>query len=577
MKRSAFFRVAILIAVLVTVIVSPIMEAYASYSLILGIHDVRGILPKGDISSPLKLKSAEFTFNVPEFPETNYENESIAASEYDANVVTKYVFYNPAEDTVTDSLLFCMGDLPEYIGEIDHGKTAVNDLTKYGVKVNGEAPEITVRHSAQNHNRYIIDDYKETWLKSYTVTHYQYKVNVDCSCECIVVLYSNSDSVNRNLIAYGGNKRYGIVPADSYLEIPVDPSGSDSVIDVWCIGEPMDDTVKTGFYVLSDRKYDQYSQINGALEILEEQTVSFTEFAFSTYDPQSGVSEIDHYNAVVDKVGSSGHNYINCDFKNFDSTLYRWYQFDVTVPAGETATVETTAPLYPDVDDRYTPFVYTYDCNIYLTLAIWKDVESLTATVVTPYHSFIINDELELEKTEEGYRYVFFEPEAMWEFSLSASPAPEHNFHEPEPSPKPEDPPYKAIFTALLLVPLLAAVVIAVILQMKRDEGLGVMGVLCDIWLWFVKIAVPVLSIACTWVFANGAYDKIGWVDGNLYLILACVIIFVSVIISKALNRFRKAAAWKRVDKIVLNIYLLLPVASLISANLLADFIFFYM
>ena len=42
MKRSAFFRIVILIAVLVTVIVSPIMGSYAYY----GGYVVRGIIPK---------------------------------------------------------------------------------------------------------------------------------------------------------------------------------------------------------------------------------------------------------------------------------------------------------------------------------------------------------------------------------------------------------------------------------------------------------------------------------------------------------------------------------------------------
>ena len=469
MKRSAFFRTVILIAVLMTVIVSPIMEAYAYY----GASDVSCIIPK-ETSSALKLNSMEFTFNVPEFPETGYANEG-AAAEYGANVVTKYVFSNPEDDTVTETLLFSMGNLPEYIGETDYGRIAVSDLTKYGVTVNGEAPEITLRHTVTNNKRYIRDDYRDGGFENQTVTHYQYKVNVDCSCECIVVIYSNSDSTNgtnRRLIAYGGNKRYGIVPAYDVLEIPVDPTDPDSVIDVWCIGEPIDDTVKTEFYVLSDRKYDQYSQINGALEILEEKTVSFTEFAFSTYDPQSGVSEIDHYNAVADIVGAGG--YINCDFKNFDSTLYKWYQFDVTVPAGETATVETTAPLYPTVDDyNYTIPVYTYNCDITDTVAAWKGMESAIVNVITPYYAVNPHGETVPEKTEAGYRYTFSKID---DITLSPIPSPEmadHTYHEPEPLPMPEEPPYKVILTAVLLVPLLAAAVISVILQKKRDEGLG--------------------------------------------------------------------------------------------------------
>ena len=570
MKRSAFFRTVILIAVLVTVIASPIMEAYAYY----GTSDVSGIIPK-EKSSALELKNAEFTFNVPEFPEASYKDET-AAAEYGANAVAEYVYYNPSSDTVTDTLLFPIGILPEYVGEPIY-RTAVSDLTKYGVKVNGETPDVTVRYTAGYTKHYIRDGYCETLLSDCTVTHYRYKLITDCPIECIVTLYANDGNKDRRLIAYNDGKYYGILPIEDYFEIPVDPTDENSVIDVWCIGEPIDDTVKTKFYVLSDRKYDQYSQINGTLELLEEKTMSFTEFAFSTYDPQSGVSEIDHYNAVVDTVESS--NYINCDFKNFADTLYKWYQFDVTVPAGETATVETSAPLYPTVDDHYyTTLVYTYNCYITDTVAVWEGMESATVNVITPYYAVNPYGETVPEKTEAGYRYTFSKID---DITLSPIPNPEiadYTYHEPEPSPKPEEPPYKVILTAVLLVPLLAAVIIAVILQLNRDEeGLGVMGVLCDIWLWFVKIVVPVLSVAIILHFAVCLYEKINWGDGNLWLLISCAALFVTVLVAKIINRFRKEAAWKRVDKIVLNIYLILPVASMISANLLADFIFFYL
>ncbi|MBO5798224.1 MAG: hypothetical protein J6R77_07790 [Clostridia bacterium] len=62
-----------------------------------------------------------------------------------------------------------------------------------------------------------------------------------------------------------------------------------------------------------------------------------------------------------------------------------WYTFSLTVQPGETATVVTTAPLYPFINRDYSPMVYTYTHHFYAK-GTWMDPGEITTTVNTRYY-----------------------------------------------------------------------------------------------------------------------------------------------------------------------------------------------
>ena len=111
--------------------------------------DSTGALLK-DKNCPLVVDKELLTFDVQEFPK-NYYNSSEEFLAYTGKVTAEYTFRNPADYTVTATLVFPFGNLPHYGEYIYDSPTdkyiAVSDAEKYGVKVNGELIKATVRHT----------------------------------------------------------------------------------------------------------------------------------------------------------------------------------------------------------------------------------------------------------------------------------------------------------------------------------------------------------------------------------------------------------------------------------------------
>ena len=111
--------------------------------------DSTGALVK-DKSCPLVVDKELLTFDVQEFPK-NYYNSIEEFLAYTGKVTAEYTFRNPADYTVTATLVFPFGNLPHYGEYIYDSPTdkyiAVSDTEKYGVKVNGEPIDVAVHHT----------------------------------------------------------------------------------------------------------------------------------------------------------------------------------------------------------------------------------------------------------------------------------------------------------------------------------------------------------------------------------------------------------------------------------------------
>ena len=114
--------------------------------------DSTGALLK-DKNCPLVVDKELLTFDVQEFPK-NYYNSTEEFLAYTGKVTAEYTFRNPADYTVTATLVFPFGNLPHYGEYIYDSPTdkyiAVSDAEKYGVKINGKLIKATVRHTLKD-------------------------------------------------------------------------------------------------------------------------------------------------------------------------------------------------------------------------------------------------------------------------------------------------------------------------------------------------------------------------------------------------------------------------------------------
>ena len=114
--------------------------------------DGTGALVK-DENCPIVVDSELLTFDVQEFPKSYY-NSAEEFLAYTGKVTAEYTFRNPADYTVTATLVFPFGNLPhygEYIYDSYTGKhTAALETDKFGVTVNGKPIEATVRHTLKD-------------------------------------------------------------------------------------------------------------------------------------------------------------------------------------------------------------------------------------------------------------------------------------------------------------------------------------------------------------------------------------------------------------------------------------------
>ena len=111
---------------------------------------------------PIVVDKELLTFDVQEFPEHYYpDTDSFLA--YTGKVTAEYIFRNPANYAVTATLVFPFGHLPhygEYIYDHATGRPVdVSDTLKYGVMLDGNSVEATVRHTLKaRHTTFSLDE-----------------------------------------------------------------------------------------------------------------------------------------------------------------------------------------------------------------------------------------------------------------------------------------------------------------------------------------------------------------------------------------------------------------------------------
>ncbi|MBE6612987.1 MAG: hypothetical protein E7632_10890 [Ruminococcaceae bacterium] len=390
-----------------------------------------------DEDCPLEVERERLTFSLGEFPQNHY----FAAEEYlsyPGSVTAEYEFYNPADYDVTATLVFPFGMLPDYAYSIynDGGLEFADDTARYGITVDGDPVKMTLRHTlsapyAEFNLEYdlprLIDGFAEDEFFTPDMPVHRLTYTVSGIPEeyrsATASFFWSGDRTETRVILEGQNGgstlRGGV---RSYLHVR-----NGDVIVLWLIGEYVPVTEWDLF-----ENGSLETEIPGKVEMndntaISNESMTLREFVTKDWKAESGILETDWYNASITRmnrfVTSSG---LIIDFysgRSLYQSLLRWYEYELTVPAGGRVVNAVSAPIYPSINGDYEPPMYKYT-YLLSPAQTWKRFGTLEVAVDTP-HYLIESSAGEFSKTDGGYQAKFDGlPAGELVFSLSAEESP---------------------------------------------------------------------------------------------------------------------------------------------------------
>lgn len=462
MKRLAYTMLCVIFLMSLTALPASANSAQTVWS---GVSSTGAIVTDGDC--PVVVEHELLTFDLQEFPESYYRDEE-AFLDYSAAVTAEYTFYNPADYTVAATLLFPFGCEPDY----GYGRI---DTEKFGVAVNGETVESTLRHSWSPYSdqfelekdlALLHDGFREDEFYSpdLTVTKYTYTVSgVDRNA------YPASD-VALEWAGQNGSKLY--FPNHSCFHTQDDgtarigTSAREGTMVLYLLGEPLREQVQWTVY--QNGGLEDGEEITGTVTLSGTETMTFGELALSGWSEDCGVSETDWYNAVLaafleyESHYASGLGLVGVETGELDVTgdLMRWYEYEITLEPGERITNTVTAPMYPAINARYEPPIYTYT-YLLSPAQTWAQFGSLEIVVNTPY--YMTESEQEgFEQTDTGYALTLDGlPEGELKFELCA-----------EENPK-KDVNYGYLKFYLVPIGIVVLILVAAVVSIVKRVGRG--------------------------------------------------------------------------------------------------------
>lgn len=461
--------VIVAIAVICLMLLTPV-TAFANSAQ----REFEGVASNGalvnETDCPIEVTGENLTFNIVDYPQVGEENP-----DYHSNVVAEYTFYNPADYDVNMQLVFPFGIIPYWV------RDDYVDTDRYGVYVNDVKMERGIRaiysdrDSKFNLNRdlaRIVDTRKQ--IKQFADDTPVYKYSVKSQ------FYHNyaEEDIYKPFARYS---TYGtaIVVADVQYYSPNDSSKfyaeiyGDKQMDIYSIGSTLSESFfQPSYYVgVSEKVEDYYAyvdkEIRGTTEYVFAEELTFEDLIFSSFDEKLGINKTDYYNAVADKISKTVFDNRANGLDSFDITneALMWYQYDVSVPAGQSVTNKVVAPLYPTVDEYFNPtkYYYTY---LLSPAASWADFKNLNVTVNTEY--FLLDSSLNgfTRNVDNSYTAQFETlPDGELTFTLCQSLNPERendNFW------------IFFIFLILFIIPLgLILLLLAIVIPIKVSRKRG--------------------------------------------------------------------------------------------------------
>ena len=378
-----------------------------------------------DQESPIIVEKELLTFDVQEFPLSYYEDEK-EFLDYSGKVSAEYTFYNPADYAVSATLAFPFGSLADYAKIYDYRNnetSMISDTDKYDITVNGTAIEKQLRHTLMPsdeqfelekdiiklHDGYITDSFYKPELLVTKYTYLAKNVDKEKHEAADAGLLITDDNLNAKIYMEnqsGGQRRNNGFLMTTWVDL-------EKEFSVYVIGEPL--KLNWTFY----HNGENNQRIEGTMELISIETLTFKDFALSKYDSKSGILDYDWYNAFVSLLKENEWLYgvinsvnINLDVSNM---LMRWYQYDITLEPKQTLVNTVTAPIYPSINNNQKPSTYEYK-YLLSPAKTWKEFGNLDVIINTPYNL--------IENSLEGFKYN----DSRYELHLTGLPEGELTF-----------------------------------------------------------------------------------------------------------------------------------------------------
>lgn len=365
-----------------------------------------------DGTCPIVVEKEVLTFDIQEFPKQHYKDIAEYLS-YSGKVTAEYTFYNPADCTVSATLVFPFGAVPDYGYLYDtQAETRIlnADTEKYDININGEPVEKKLRHTltyfgsqfelskdmALLHDEFMEDDF---YYPNMPVTRYTYipeGVDTETYDAANAAFVLSADAAKTRVLMENQN---GGKLLDNAVQLEGWVKSGEFIVNV--IGEPLSQMPQWKFYENGACE----NEIEGSMVLKDMEVTTLKDFALIAYDKNSGVSEADWYNAIIESIKNMewSNGAISASDFQFDVSdhLMRWYEYVMTLDGGERIVNTVTAPIYPSFDMNYEPTIYEYT-YLLSPAKSWKSFGTLDIVVNTPY--YMTESGLEgFERTEMGY------------------------------------------------------------------------------------------------------------------------------------------------------------------------------
>lgn len=374
-----------------------------------GSHQSGAIIANSE--SPIIVENKILTFDLKEFPETNYENSDDFLS-YTGKITAEYSLHNPSDKTVNEKVFFYIGEEASYA---DFNNA---DANKYDVLIDGSSVEKKIRHTLSIKNEelnleksldlisdsFIEDDFYSPELNA---TKYTFKINgVDTKKydkACIAFCAPKGLGSNR---IYLPNSHIVNSQKDDFVRIYMFINNNRQEFELYVFGTPL--SVLPEWKVYKDTDAEDKDIISGNVSLVSTESLTFKDFALKNWSTESGVSEMDWYNATVTEINKNSS--YNPDYPIVDLYLYemafvdqldRWYEYDIAIEPGERIKNTVITPAYPYIDTRYDSNIYEYTYLISSSKS-WKSFGETEIIINTPYYLFISSYD-DFVKSESGY------------------------------------------------------------------------------------------------------------------------------------------------------------------------------
>ena len=369
--------------------------------------DGNGVVAK-DGNIPILVENELLTFDLQMLPYARH-NSSASFLAYDGKVTAEYTFYNPTDMTITATLLFPFGDYAAY-GRL----SLATQMERYGVYINGEKIQANIRHTniisneyfdtnahiATMHDDFVEDDF---YSQDLTVTKYSYEIVGHTLPSAFFNININHVGSERIIVLSKGHLGGHITQTGEFsMSSHSSRENEKKVVHFYVFGKPLTAQPDASWYKSNGTNPE--TKIDGEYRYLGSEATTLYDFIFSQYDAESGISEVDWYNACISrfKILEESQGTTRAIRSFFFGGTMRWYEYEVVFQPGEKINNTVVAPMYPSISAFSKPYQYTYT-YLLSPASCWADFGNLDIVINTPYEMSKVNIQ-GFEKTETGYK-----------------------------------------------------------------------------------------------------------------------------------------------------------------------------